>query len=206
MADAPRHGATRNEGDGKRILLILGTPKGGNSLCHALADAYTRGARSQGHAVRILELGSLRFDPVLHDGYDQSQMLEPDLIEAQRQIHWAELLVLVYPLWWEGPPALLKGFMERTLLPGFAFRARGPGRWEQLLQGRRADLLVTLDINPWQSRLLPWHRAQRQSIKAALRFCGIRPRRLQEFTPVNRADEAQRQAWVQQAEQMGRRA
>lgn len=206
MAEPVRQGATRDEGDGKRILLILGTPKGGNSLCHALAEAYARGARSRGHVVRLLTLGTLRFDPVLHDGYDQSQILEPDLIEAQRQIHWAEQLVLVYPLWWEGPPALLKGFLERTLLPGFAFRARGTARWEQLLQGRSADLLVTLDISPWKSRLLPWHRAHRHSIRAALHFCGIRTRRFKEFTPVASADEAQRQAWVTQAEHMGRRA
>src|SRR5690606_34891276 len=157
MAEAARSGATRDEGDGKHILLILGTPKSHNSLSHALAEAYARGARSRGHIVHILPLGTLRFDPVLHDGFDQSQLLEPDLIEAQRQIHWAEHLVLVYPLWWEGAPALLKGFLERVLQPGFAFRARGPARWEQLLQGRTADLLVTLDIGRWQSRLLPWN-------------------------------------------------
>lgn len=205
MPEPTRHGATPNEGDGKRVLLILGTPKD-NSLCHALADAYTRGARSQGHVVHLLALGSLQFDPILRAGYDQSQALEPDLIEAQRQIHWAEHLVLVHPLWWEGPPALLKGFLERVLLPGFAFRARGPGRWEPLLHGRSADLLVTLDISRWQSRLLPWHWAHRRALRVTLRFCGIRPRRLREFTPVGSADEAQRQAWVSQAEQLGCRA
>src|SRR5690606_34209716 len=155
------------------------------------AEAYAQGARSQGHVVHLLKLADMQFDPVLHDGYDQSQALEADLAEAQRQIHWAEHLVLVYPLWWEGPPARLNGFMERVLLPGFAFSARGPGRWEQLLRGRSADLLISLDISRWQLRLLPWARAHRHTIRATLRFCGINPRRLVEFTPVGTANEEQ---------------
>jgi hypothetical protein len=99
MAEPGKHGATSVEGDGKHILLILGSPKQ-NSLCHALAEAYAMGARREGHIVRLLKLGELEFDPVLHEGYDQSQLLEPDLIDAQRQIHWAEHLVFVYPVWW----------------------------------------------------------------------------------------------------------
>lgn len=108
MADA-KSGATPLEGSGKRILMVYGTPKT-ISLCHALAEAYTQGARSEGHVVRVLKLGELDFDPVLHSGYEQSQTLEHDLLEAQRQIHWAEHLVFVYPVWWGGLPALLTGF------------------------------------------------------------------------------------------------
>ena len=77
-----KSGATPLEGDGKRILLVLGTPKK-NSLCHALAEAYSHGARSRGHVVRQLKLGEMQFDPILRDGYEQSQSLEPDLLEAQ---------------------------------------------------------------------------------------------------------------------------
>ena len=97
MADETKSGATPLEGDGKRILLILGTPKR-DSLCHALAEAYSSGARGQGHVVRQLRLGELQFDPILREGFGQQQTLEPDLLEAQRQIHWAEHLVFVYPV------------------------------------------------------------------------------------------------------------
>jgi NAD(P)H dehydrogenase (quinone) len=149
MSEATKSGATPLEGDGKRILMILGTPKS-NSFCQALFEAYAQGALSKGHAVRQLKLGSLNFDPVLRDGYEQSQQLEPDLLEAQRQIHWAEHLVLVYPIWWGGMPALLKGFFDRIFLPGFAFKYRNRSQlWDKLLSGRTADLLVTLDTPPW---------------------------------------------------------
>ncbi|MGV8640893.1 NAD(P)H-dependent oxidoreductase, partial [Pseudomonas aeruginosa] len=106
MVETAKSGATPLEGDGKRILLIVGSPKR-KSFCHLLAECYAQGARSKDHVVRELKLGELAFDPILHEGYEQSQVLEPDLLEAQRQIHWAEHLVFVYPVWWGGLPALL---------------------------------------------------------------------------------------------------
>lgn len=205
MAEAVKHGATRLEGDGKRILLILGTPKGG-SLCHALGDAYAQGARSEGHVVRLLKLGEMQFDPVLREGYDQSQNLEPDLLDAQRQIHWAEHLVFVYPVWWGGLPALLKGFFDRVFLPGFAFRYRGQSQaWDKLLTGRTADLLVTLDTPPWYFRWIYGAPAHRQMVRTILGFCGIKTRRLTEFSPVRPSSEEQRQTWLRKAEMLGTR-
>lgn len=205
MSEA-KSGATPLEGDGKRILMILGTPKG-SSLCHALAEAYVQGARAQGHVVRQLKLAELKFDPVLHDGYDQGQTLEPDLLEAQRHIHWAEHLVFVYPVWWGGLPALLKGFFDRVFLPGFAFKYRGNSQlWDKLLSGRTADLLVTLDTPPWYFRWLYGAPAHRQMTRTILGFSGIRTRRLAEFAPVRPSSEEQRQGWLRRAEALGVRA
>ena len=205
MLEAAKTGATPLEGDGKRILLVLGTSKSG-SLCQALSEAYAQGARGEGHVVRHLKLGELSFDPVLHDGYDQSQQLEPDLLEAQRQIHWAEHLVFVYPVWWGGLPALLKGFFDRVFLPGFAFKYRDlSSAWDKLLSGRTADLLVTLDQKPWYFRWLQGAPAHRQMVRATLGACGIKTLRLTEFAPVRPSSEEQRQAWLRAAERLGSR-
>ncbi|MFU7526827.1 NAD(P)H-dependent oxidoreductase, partial [Pseudomonas paraeruginosa] len=78
---------------------------------------YAQGARSKAHVVRELKLGELAFAPILHEGYEQSQVLEPALLEAQRQSHWAEHRVVVSPVWWGGLPALR---------PGGGARARPP--------------------------------------------------------------------------------
>lgn len=205
MTEMVKSGATPLEGDGKRILLVLGTPKT-DSLCHALAEAYSQGARSQGHVIRQLKLAELIFDPVLHDGYDQSQPLEPDLLDAQRLIHWAEHLVLVYPVWWGGFPALLKGFFDRVFQPGFAFKYREHSPvLDPLLSGRTADLLVTLDQPAWHFRWLQGAPAHRQMMRSTLGACGIKTRRLAEFAPVRFSSEEQRQKWLRRAEQLGSR-
>ncbi|MBB1520681.1 NAD(P)H-dependent oxidoreductase [Aquipseudomonas guryensis] len=206
MVDEVKSGATPLEGDGKRILLILGTPKT-DSFCHALAEAYCQGARGEGHVVRQLKLGEIHFDPILRDGYSQSQTLEPDLLEAQRQIHWAEHLVFVYPVWWGGVPALLKGFFDRVFLPGFAFKYRNRSQlWDKLLSGRTADLLVTLDTPPWYFRWIYGAPAHRQMTRTILGFSGIKTRRLAEFAPVRPSTEEQRQGWLRRAERLGVRA
>jgi NAD(P)H dehydrogenase (quinone) len=200
----PKSGATPLEGDGKRILMIFGTPKT-ISLCHALGEAYARGARSEGHVVRMLKLGELEFDPVLRYGYEQSQPLEPDLLEAQRQIHWAQHVVFVYPIWWGGLPALLSGFFDRVFLPGFAFKAHGRKHpSNELLRGRTAEILVTMDTPPRYFRWVYGAPAHRQMVRTILDFCGINTQRLKEFGPVHSSSEEQRQKWLREAEQLGR--
>jgi NAD(P)H dehydrogenase (quinone) len=203
MNEPAKSGATPVVGTGKRILVIDGSPQG-QGFCRALAETYVIGARSQGHVVRQLRLADLRFDPVLRGGYEHDQRLEADLLDAQRQIHWAEHLVFVYPVWWGGLPALLKGFIDRVFLPGFAFRLRGQTRIaEQLLSGRSAELLVTLDTPSWHFRWLQGAPAHRQMIRSTLRFCGIRTRRVHEFTPIRGSSEERRQDWLRRAERLG---
>ncbi|MBS7414649.1 NAD(P)H-dependent oxidoreductase [Pseudomonas syringae] len=204
MADA-RSGATPLEGNGKRILMVYGTPKA-ISFCHALGDAYAQTARGEGHVVRVIKLGELDFDPILHNGYDQTQTLEPDLLEAQRQIHWAEHLVFVYPVWWGGLPALLTGFFDRVLTPGFAFKVHGRKHSSnELLRGRTAELLVAMDTPPRYFKWIYGSPAHRQMVRTILGFCGIKTKRLTEFAPVHSASEQQRQEWIIQAQGLGRR-
>lgn len=189
----------------RRILVVLGHPDG-ESFCAALADAYAEAALDAGHEVRVLRLGELAFDPILHAGYRRIQDLEPDLVSAQADILWAEHLVFVYPVWWGAMPALLKGFFDRVFLPGFAFKHRdGSVLWDRLLSGRSARLLVTMDTPPWYYRWvyrMPGHNQMRRTI---LEFSGIRPVRIVGFGPVRGAAEARRAGWLAAARRLGGR-
>ena len=135
------------------------------------------------------------------------QALEPDLQAAQAQITWAEHLVWVYPTWWGAMPALLKGFIDRVFLPGFAFKYRqGSSLWDRLLAGRSAQLLVTMDSPPWYYRWVQHMPGHHQMKKAILEFSGIRPVRVQSFGPVRTADAARRQRWLERARRLGEEA
>src|SRR6218665_690406 len=121
----------------KNILLILGHPSE-NSYCKALLDAYQEGATSTGANCKVLYLSRLNFNINLSDGYKTGQafQLEEDLVMAQQLILWADHLVLVYPNWWGGMPALTKGFIDRIFLPGFAFKHHSGKIFpEKLLKG-----------------------------------------------------------------------
>ncbi len=181
----------------QRILVILGHPSG-DGLCGAIARTYAASAEAAGHEVRLLRLDALRFDPILHAGYHGIQALEPDLLAAQEAIAWAGHLAFVFPIWWGGVPALLKGFLDRVFLPGFAFRYRaGKAFPEQLLRGRTAHLLVTMDTPPWYFRWVYRMPGIHQMRKTTLAFCGIRPVRTMAFGPVLGSAARQREAWLE---------
>lgn len=186
-----------------RILVILGHPDR-VSLCGALAESYAQGAQEGGAEVEILRLGELEFDPVLHQGYQKIQPLEPDLQRAQERITWAQHLVLVYPTWWGGPPALLKGFFDRAFLPGFAFRSRAKGPfWDRLLSGRSGRLLVTADSPGFYDWLVNGMPAVRMIKKAVLAFCGVKPVAVNRFAIVKAADRKRRLHWLAEVKNLG---
>ncbi|MBT9494018.1 MAG: NAD(P)H-dependent oxidoreductase [Paucibacter sp.] len=187
----------------KRILVINGNPKPA-SLCRALAERYAQAAEQAGHSVEIIQLGDLKFLLGLEQGYQAAQALEPDLLRLQQAVLVAEHLVWAYPVWWGSVPALMKGALDRLLLPGFAFKYH-PGKTipEQLLKGRSARLLVCMDTPPWYFRWFqgaPAHRMMRHTV---LEFCGIKPVRISEFGPVLQSSPAQRARWLGRVAKLG---
>jgi putative NADPH-quinone reductase len=181
----------------------VGHPERG-SFCGALAQAYADGARDAGHEVRFLALGDLEFDPIRRTGYGEAPALEPDLVRAQEDIAWADHLVWAYPNWWGTMPALMKGFIDRVVLPGFAFKYReGKLLWDKLLKGRSARLLVTMDTPPLWYRWIIGRPGHNQMRKSVLGFCGVRPVRVSQFGVVKRSSPGKRAKWLHEATKLG---
>ncbi|MCD7098513.1 NAD(P)H-dependent oxidoreductase [Stenotrophomonas sp. MMGLT7] len=190
----------------RRILIIQGHPAR-QSFCEALAREYERGARESGHSVRTLTVRELGFDPVLHEGYQEIQPLEADLVLAQDQIKSADHLVFVYPTWWGGMPALLKGFVERVFLPGFAFRYRqGSPWWDKQLTGKSAHVITTMDTPPWYSRIFYRDAGINQIRRTILQYCGVGPVAVTRIGRVKDASDAWKQAWLSKARRFGNNA
>ncbi len=188
----------------RKITVILGHPDS-DSFCAALANAYCEAAQMAGHELRYHALGSLHFDPVLHKGYKGIQALEPDLETVKDSIVWADHLVFVYPIWWGAMPALLKGFIDRVFLPGFAFRYRkNSPLWDRLLAGRSAHLLVTMDTPPWYFRWVYKMPGHHQMKKTILEFSGIKPVKILSLGPVRTASPVQRKKWLEKTRALAR--
>ncbi len=188
----------------ERCLLILAHPRRA-SLCGALFDACADAARQAGVECRQLILSELSFDPDVHTASPEQQPLEPDLARAQRDIAWAEHLVIVYPTWWGTFPALLKGFLDRVLTPGFAFRHLTPDNWDKLLAGRTADLITTMDTPPIVYRFVYRAPGRQALARATLGYCGVRTAHVEAFGPVVASSAAQRSGWIARARDCGAR-
>jgi len=179
------------------IYILLAHPNK-NSLNGALADAYEKSAIENGHEVRRQNLGEMHFDPILWQGYQTIQPLEPDLKTAQENILWCAHWVIFYPVWWGAVPAIFKGFTDRALLPGFAFKYHEKGPfWDKLLAGRSAHLFTTSDSPSFWIYFMYRNSDVNMVKNATLKFCGISPVGVTRFSRVKDTDEKQRQIWIE---------
>lgn len=130
----------------RRILVINGHPDPSSArFAAALAGAYVRGANAAGHQIRRLDVGALDF-PLIRSQADFTDVEPPPAIrEAQDAIAWADHLVIIFPLWLGGAPAVLKGFLEQVFRYGFALSPPGQAM-KGLLAGRSARLVVTMGM------------------------------------------------------------
>jgi putative NADPH-quinone reductase len=136
----------------------------------------------------------------------QKKPIEPDIKSAQADIKWAKHFGFVYPTWWATPPALLKAFIERILLPGFAFKYKESKRivaWDKFLDGKTARIISTMDTPPL---FYTWIIGDPgfKMMKQILNFCGIRPVKKTYFGSVKMSSEATRQKWIDKCYDIGR--
>jgi NAD(P)H dehydrogenase (quinone) len=188
----------------KKILVIQGNPVVG-SYGEELAQSYVKGAEASGAEVRLLQLSALDFNPNLSGGYRDKLPLEPDLIQAQEWMKWAEHLVFIFPIWWGSLPALMKGFIDRVFMPGFAFKYhKGKPLPDKLLKGRTAHLITTMDGPHWYYRFVQGQPGHRMMKNSTLRLCGVKPVRSTIIDLMNKKTDQQRNDWLGKVEQLGR--
>ena len=113
--------------------------------CHPLPEAFHAGIRAEalaglaraGHEVDLFDLYAEKFDPVLteegrrhyHDESRNQEGLEPLIARLKR----ADALVIQFPTWCFGLPAMLKGFFDRVFMPGVAFDLSNPAKVQPML-------------------------------------------------------------------------
>jgi putative NADPH-quinone reductase len=192
----------------RRIVIIDGHPDTADQrFLHAVATAYEKGAVSAAHSVRRIVVGHLDF-PLLRSNENYQSGKPPAVIcECQEAFVWADHFVILFPLWLGSMPALLKGFFEQVLRPGFAFKpSKGRGFPRKLLAGKSARIIVTMGMPAFFYR---WY-FRAHSVKSLerniLSFCGIGPIRASLIGMVDGMSVAQREAWLMKIEALGRQA
>ncbi|MFC0040839.1 NAD(P)H-dependent oxidoreductase [Actinomadura rayongensis] len=147
-----------------RILWLFAHPEP-KSLNAALRDAGRKALADLGHELRESDLYAMGWNPVVSaadfgGSADRlavsrdsaaayaSGALAADIQEEQDKLRWADAVVVQFPLWWFGPPAILKGWFDRVLVEGFAYGVPGadgrPLRYGAgPLSGKRAFTIVS---------------------------------------------------------------
>jgi NAD(P)H dehydrogenase (quinone) len=181
-------------------LIILAHPNAAsfNAAIRAEAEAELRRLGSQ---VRVHDLYAMGFQPALTaaDFAALARGEQPDDVQPlQADITWADLLILIYPTWWGGTPAMLKGYIDRVFAQNFAYGERG-GKMIGLLAGKRALIFQTTGESGAQLAAEGTTEATAQIMGGAtLAFCGVKILCHEYFFAVETATDAERQGMLAQ--------
>ena len=174
-------------------------------LCHpnltgfnqAVAEAAVK-TLGEGYAVDFLDLYKEQFDPVLPApelprkfSFDETVLKYGELVKA------ASVFVFVHPDWWGGPPALLKGFIDRVFRPGIAYEFEGyeflSKKKQELFAGRKALVFSTTDY-PAPEGDDPSAKIWKRNVFA---YCGIPDAQVHTFYDTYNSTYEARHAWIQ---------
>jgi len=180
-----------------RVMAILDHPWS-SSFNHAIFRTVVDALAEAGHEVDALDLHADRFNPVMGVEelavYRKGLWLDPKVGEYQSRLERADYLYLVFPVWWESMPALMKGFFDKVFLPGWAFNEADFS--PKLAHIRGATIITTMGAP----------KAVHTSVEAALckgtlEACGIGATRWINFLDVGNSTEKERAAWLEEAAQ-----
>lgn len=171
-----------------RILVVDGHPDPSRDrLCHALADAYVTGARSSGLETRLITVAELEI-PLLRTAKEFAQAPDdPGVLRAREDLMWCNHIVLVFPLWLGGAPAVLRSFFEQIARASFIAETSGRGI-HQKLKGRSGRLIVTMGMPALAYSLMFHEHGVRNVMQGILGFGGVSPIRRTLFGAVEAGD------------------
>ena len=134
--------------------------------CHPLLESFHAAIRTEalaglseaGHSVDLCDLYAEKFNPVMsaeeRREYHDLSKNQSGVTNYVRRLREADALVMQFPVWSFGPPAMLKGWMDRLLMPGVAFDLSNPSKAVPLLTNLKRIAGITTYGRPWWNALL----------------------------------------------------
>ena len=190
----------------RSIAIIQGHPDPhGDHFGHALASAYGEGAEKAGHHAHWIRVASLDF-PLLQTKEDFENGTPPVSIQhAQEAIRDSQHLVILYPLWLGGMPAILKGFLEQVFRPAFVIgKNSSAGPWiHSNLKGKSARVVITMGMPAAAYRWYYRAHSLKSLERNVLGFCGISPVKDNLIGMVESESSAYRERWLEKMRDLG---
>ncbi len=178
------------------------------SFTHAVCRAFVQGLEAAGAGWDTNDLYATGFNPVMAgDDFNQFSAQGPlpdDVLAEQDRLRRAQALSLIYPVWWNEAPAMLKGWIDRVLTKGFAYDVTDEGIFQPLLKLKKVLIFNTAD-NPYEVLESTGLNAAARLTKAegTFRFCGV-PEVEHRILGSVASDEAGRKRFLEEAVRCGR--
>lgn len=159
--------------------LVVTAHPSASSLTHTMARMIREGLEDIGYGVELADLANEKFDPVFGAAdfatFSDGAATPPDVLTEQVRLDRADHLVLVYPIYWWSMPALLKGWIDRVFIAGWAFDEEADGGIVKKLDRLRVHLVALggADLKTYARR--GYYGAMRLQIDQGIfDFCGAK--------------------------------
>lgn len=181
-------------------LIVYAHPRK-ESFNHAILKTAVRGLQAHRHEVVVRDLYAMEFQPVISSSEILGGVGE-EIEQEQEYLKWADVITFIYPIWWTGLPAIVKGYIERVFTYGFAYRYVN-GEQKGLLKGKKAIIINTQGKSHAQYAASGMDKALLlTSDKGIFEYCGIEVLHHEFFESVPSSDDATRAAWLKQIEEI----
>ncbi len=143
--------------------------------CSTILEEVEKSLKSKSISYEVIDLYKIKYDPVLAENelYTAGRKdISKQNKEFQNKISESEKLIFIYPNWWNNMPAILKGFIDRVLTSGFAFKYVNR-RPIGLLKGKKAAIFISTGAPLFFYKLMERSVASNLMKKYLLGFCGI---------------------------------
>ena len=180
-----------------QVLIVVARPEAEKSFNGAIAQAAADALTAQGYAPVIGDLYAENFDPVmtLAEVNEPVEKADADIQARIQTVKDSVGMIFIHSNWWGGPPAILKGWLDRVLRNGFAYGFTANGPWQGLTD-KTVQVFSTsntprdVELNVYGDPLENFWKTIVFGLTGAKSF------ERRNFEQIILSDEAQRAAWL----------
>ena len=190
-----------------KTVIVYNHPYSG-SFCHALLESAIDGAKKAGYEVDVIDLDADKFNPVMNEeelnGFLRHEMIDPQSKDYFERIRDANHLIMIFPIWWGLMPAMMKGFVDKVIFPGYFYEMpEGATTMTPLLPHLKVSIITTMNTPADVYRDYFGDAIYNALVKDTFNNVGITDVEWVSLNMVRFSTEEQRKEWLERAAQVG---
>lgn len=179
----------------KRTVIVYAHPYE-KSFNHAILMVLKDAITDRGEECDVIDLYAEGFDPVYHPEelalFKEGKYLDPKIERYQNLIKDASRVIFIFPVWWSDMPAMMKGFFDKTMLPGYAYSIID-GKWSPGITNVSQTIVITTSESP-TANFAPYFGDY--FLRSSLDAIGLTPNEWHNCPAITAADPTARKAFL----------
>lgn len=188
-----------------KTLIVYNHPYEG-SFCHSILDTVKKGILEAGNEVDIIDLDRDCFNPVMSGedllAFRNHKAVDKQAIDYMKRLKEADHLVLIFPIWWELMPSMMKGFIDKVIFPGsiYSYTKSGYGMKNMLNNLKSTTVITTMNTPKLVYKLIYGNTVKKALINGTFKKIGFKNVKWISFNMVKSTSDKKRKKWLDNIE------